>query len=32
MADQSQNPGTPGPGTNNQYPNWSQPINWSYGK
>jgi len=30
MADQSQNPGTPG--TNNQYSNWSQPMNWSYGK
>jgi len=30
MADQSQNPGTPG--TSNQYPNWSQSMNWSYGK
>lgn len=29
MADQSQNPGTPG--TSNQYPNWPQSMNWSYG-
>lgn len=30
MADQSQNQGAPG--TSTPYPNWSQPMNWSYGK
>lgn len=34
MSDQSQNQGTSvqKTETSNAYPNWSQPMNWAYGR